>query len=223
MLDGKMLPLEADVRPLAHRLLACTIDACRENGVASGNECEPLWRVLSCLLSLQQHSLGGLEPLSPTIITNKVHKWLPGETINTNTEKLVREFGRFLGFLELMPDGNYVTDPTRAIQYFLPEIFDDTRTLPAKIFMANMAEVMPMMDGGQFRNSVHDVMQQEKDWVAPEGDNICTSTSVALQRLEISKRIILAIGSDDKDALSLHLPGGKIRQVSQITLREDAE
>ncbi len=83
----------------------------------------------------------------PTIITNKVHKWLPGETINSNTEKLVREFGRFLGFLELMPDGNYVTDPTRAIQYFLPEIFDDTHTLPAKIFMANMAEVMPMMDG----------------------------------------------------------------------------
>lgn len=74
----------------------------------------------------------------------------------------MREFGRFLGFLELMPDGNYVTDPTRAIQYFLPEIFDDTHTLPAKIFMANMAEVMPMMDGGQYRNSVHDVMQQEK-------------------------------------------------------------
>ena len=110
-----------------------------------------------------------------------------------------------------------------AIQYFLPEIFDDTHTLPAKIFMANMAEVMPMMDGGQYRNSVHDVMQQEKDWIAPEGDNICTSTSVALQRLEISRRIILSIHSDDKDALSLHLPGGKIRRVSQITLREDAE
>ncbi|MCZ5620466.1 hypothetical protein OH693_23680 [Escherichia coli] len=66
-------------------------------------------------------------------------------------------------------------------------------------------------------------MQQEKDWIAPEGDNICTSTSVALQRLEISRRIILSIHSDDKDALSLHLPGGKIRRVSQITLREDAE
>ncbi|MXD28377.1 hypothetical protein FQZ90_27400, partial [Escherichia coli] len=58
MLDGKMLPLEAGVRPLAHRLLICTIDACREKGVASGNDCEPLWRVLSCLLSLQQHSVG---------------------------------------------------------------------------------------------------------------------------------------------------------------------
>ena len=122
MLDGKMLPLEAGVRPLAHRLLICTIDACREKGVASGNDCEPLWRVLSCLLSLQQHSVGGREPLSPTIITNKVHKWLPGETINSNTEKLVREFGRFLGFLELMPDGNYVTDPTTGYfdAFFLP-------------------------------------------------------------------------------------------------------
>ncbi|MEC5320690.1 protein DpdG [Brenneria populi subsp. brevivirga] len=223
MCDAMLLPLEEDARPLAHRLLACAIDACREKGVASGNECEPLWRVLSCLLILQQHSFGGQEPLSPTIITNKVHKWLPGETINTNTEKLVREFGRFLGFLELMPDGNYVTDPTRAIQCFLPEIFGNTRTLPAKIFMANMAEVMPMMDGGQFRNSVHDLMQQEKDWSAPEGDNICTSTSVALQRLEISKRIILTTGSDDEDAFSLHLPDGKIRRISQITLREDAQ
>lgn len=223
MRDAMLLPLEEDTRPLAHRLLACAIDACREKGVASGNECEPLWRVLSCLLILQQHSFGGQEPLSPTIITNKVHKWLPGETINTNTEKLVREFGRFLGFLELMPNGNYVTDPTRAIQCFLPEIFGDTRTLPAKIFMANMAEVMPMMDGGQFRNSVNDLMQQEKDWIAPEGDNICTSTSVALQRLEISKRIILTTGSDDEDALSLHLPDGKIRRVSQITLREDVQ
>ncbi|EPJ5577691.1 hypothetical protein I5445_08100 [Citrobacter farmeri] len=223
MRDAMLLPLEENARPLAHRLLACAIDACREKGVASGNECEPLWRVLSCLLTLQQHSFGGQEPLSPTIITNKVHKWLPGETINTNTEKLVREFGRFLGFLELMPDGNYVTDPTRAIQCFLPEIFGNTRTLPAKIFMANMAEVMPMMDGGQFRNSVHDVMQQEKDWIAPEGGNICTSTSIALQRLEISKRIILTTGSDDEDASSLQLPDGKIRRVSQITLREDAQ
>lgn len=80
-----------------------------------------------------------------------------------------------------------------------------------------------MMDGGQFRNSVHDVMQQEKDWISPEGDNICTSTSIALQRLEISKRIILTTGSDDEDASSLQLPDGKIRRVSQITLREDAQ
>ncbi|MBI0552214.1 protein DpdG [Pectobacterium parmentieri] len=218
--DTMVLPLEENARPLTYRLLACAIDACREKGVANGNECEPLWRVLSCLLSLQQHSLGGQEPLSPTIITNKVHKWLPGETINTNTEKLVREFGRFLGFLELMPDGNYVTDPTRAIQCFLPEIFGDTRTLPAKIFMANMAEIMPMMDGGQFRNAVHVVMQQEKDWIAPDVDNICTSTSVALQRLETSKQIILNTGSDDENVVSLQLPQGKSRRISQITLRE---
>lgn len=223
MRDGMMLPLEENARPLAHRLLACAIDTCREKGIANGNECEPLWRVLSCLLSLQQHSPGAQEPLSPPIITNKVHKWLPSEKVNENTAKLVRDFGRFLGFLELMPDGNYVTDPTRAIQCFLPEIFGNTRTLHAKIFMANMAEVMPMMDGGQFRNSVHDVMQQEKDWISPEGDNICTSTSVALQRLEISKRIILTTGSDDEDALSLHLPDSKIRRISQITLREDVQ
>ncbi|CNK94596.1 protein DpdG [Yersinia frederiksenii] len=220
MRHGKILPLEGGERPLANRLLACAIDSCRENGVASGNECEPLWRVLSCLLSLTQHSLGGQEPLSPTIITNKVHKWLPGETINTNTEKLVREFGRFLGFLELMPDGNYVTDPTRAIQYFLPEIFGNTHSLPAKIFVANMAEVLPMMDGGQFRKTVHDVMQQQKDWSAPNGDNICTSTSIALQRLETSKQIILNTGSDDENVISLQLPQGKSRRISQITLRE---
>lgn len=36
MLDGKMLPLEAGVRPLAHRLLICTIDACREKALPVG-------------------------------------------------------------------------------------------------------------------------------------------------------------------------------------------
>lgn len=217
-----LLPLVDEAPPLYHRLLECTIAACKEKGIVEGKECEPLWRVMICLMSLQQHSLGGQEPLLPNVITEKVQKWLPNETINTNVEKLVREFGRYLGFLELGPNGNYFTDPTRAIQCFLPQIFGEQKILSIKAFMANMAEVMPMMDGGEFRVKVQELMSKQ-GWSATEGNNISTSTSLALRRLEISKRILLTTGSDDEASLSLQLPGGEIRPVSQVTLRENAQ
>lgn len=222
MEEEMLLPQSEESRPLYQRVLQCTIATCKEKGIAEGNECEPLWRVLTCLMNLQQHSLGGKEPLTPGIITEKVRKWLPTETINTNTEKLVREYGRYLGFLELTSDQNYYTDPTRAIQCLLPQIFGEQKTLPIKIFMANMAEAMPMMDGGEFRVKVQEIMA-EQGWSAPEGKNISTSTSLALRRLEINQQIQLIVGSDDAASLSLQLPGGEIRPVSQISLRESAQ
>lgn len=217
-----ILPQPEESRPLYQRVLQCTIDACKEKGIAEGSECEPLWRVLTCLMNLQQHSLGGKEPLAPNIITEKLHKWLPAETINTNTEKLVREYGRYLGFLELAPDQNYYTDPTRAIQCFLPQIFGGQKKLPISVFMANMAEMMPMMDGGVFRLKMQEIMA-ERGWSAPEGINISTSTSLALRRLEVSQKIKLTIGSDDAASLPLQLPDGTTRLVSEVSLRESAQ
>lgn len=222
MKDDKILPLENEPRPLYQRLLQCAIDACRDKGIENGNDCEPLWRVLACLMALQQHSFGGQDPLAPNIITAKIKRWLPNETVNTNTEKLVREYGRFLGFLEPGPNQVYYTDPTRAIQCFLPQIFGNEKRLSISAFMANMAEVMPMMDGGTFRVKVQEMMA-EQGWSSPEGHNISTSTSLALKRLEISQRIMFEGGSDDEDSLSLQLPGNNIRRVSYVSLREDMQ
>ncbi|MBL4370992.1 hypothetical protein H9R97_24890 [Klebsiella quasipneumoniae] len=221
MENEALLPQPEETRPLYHRVLQCTIEACKEKGIAEGNECEPMWRVLSCLLSLQQHTLMGAEPLSVTEVAKNVHKWLPAGTINSNSEKLPIEYGRYLGFLELAPDQKYYTDPTRAIKCFLPQIFGDHKTLPIKSFMANMAEAMPMMDGGDFRVTVQEMMD-ERGWSAPEGKNISTSTSLALRRLEISQQIQLTFGSDDAESLSLQLPTGEIRPVSKVSLREIA-
>jgi len=222
MEEGMLLPQPEESRPLYQRVLQCTIEACKGKGITEGNECEPLWRVLTCLMSLQQHSLGGKEPLTLGLITEKVQRWVPNETINNNTEKMVREYGRYLGFLELAPNQHYYTDPTRAIQCFLPQIFGEQKNLPIKIFMANMAEVMPMMDGGEFRVKIQEIMA-ERGWSAPEGQNISTSTSLALRRLEISQKIQLITGSDDAASLLLQLPGGEIRPVSQVSIREGAQ
>lgn len=221
MEEERILPQPNETRPLYQRVLQCTIDACKEKGIAEGNECEPLWRVLACLMSLQQHSFMGTEPLSIADVAKNVHKWLPPGTVNSNSEKSPIEYGRYLGFLELAPDQNYYTDPTRAIQGFLPLIFGEQKTLPIKTFMANMAEVMPMMDGGEFRVKVQEMMA-ENGWSASESSNISTSTSLALRRLEISQQIQLIVGSDDAASLSLQLPGGETRPISQISLRESA-
>ncbi|MEG7459165.1 protein DpdG [Serratia marcescens] len=222
MEEGRILPQPNETRPLYQRVLQCTIYACKEKGIAEGKECEPLWRVLTCLMNLQQHSLGGKEPLAPNIITEKLQRWLPTETVNSNTEKLVREYGRYLGFLELAPDQNYYTDPTRAIQCFLPQIFGEQKSLSIKAFLANMAEVMPMMDGGEFRVKMQKIMS-ERNWSAPEGKNISTSTSLALRRLEVSQQITLTTGSDDISSMSLPLPNGTSILVSYVSLRESAQ
>lgn len=222
MEEERILPQPNETRPLYQRVLQCTIDACKEKDISEGNECEPLWRVLTCLLSLQQHCLMGTEPLSISDVAKNVHKWLPTGTVNSNSEKSPIEYGRYLGFLELAPDQNYYTDPTRAIQCFLPLIFGEQKILPIKTFMANMAEVMPMMDGGEFRVKVQEIMS-ERNWSAPEGMNISTSTSLALRRLEIDQKIQLIVGSDDASSLSLQLPNGEIRPVSQVRLRETAQ
>ncbi|MCP5793682.1 hypothetical protein NL312_32640, partial [Klebsiella pneumoniae] len=69
----------------------------------------------------------------------------------------------------------------------MPQIFGEQNSLSIKTFMANMAEVMPMMDGGEFRVKMQEIMS-ERNWSAPEGKNISTSTSLALRRLEIDQK-----------------------------------
>ncbi len=80
-----MLPLEAGVRPLAHRLLICTMMLVVKKALPVGmiaNRCGG-----TELLVEPSATLGrGPGTSFPTIITNKVHKWLPGETINSNTK-----------------------------------------------------------------------------------------------------------------------------------------
>ncbi len=79
VLDGKMLPLEAGVRPLAHRLLSVRLMLVVKKALPVGMIANVVAGIE--LLVEPSATLGrGPEPLSPTIITNKVHKWLPGET-----------------------------------------------------------------------------------------------------------------------------------------------
>lgn len=139
-------------------------------------------------------------------------------TINDSEDKELLSYGRFLGFLEPLLNG-FILDPTRAITPVLPNVFNHDSHLPMKEFMVRLAECLPMLDGGRYRQEVGPLM----DNIGAghnERHQISKAVSHALIRLETSMVISFESLSDDKDALSLQKPDGSLRQVSSITLRE---
>lgn len=138
-------------------------------------------------------------------------------TVNESEDKEVLNYGLFLGFLEPFKNG-FILDPTRAITPVLPTLFNHDTRLRIKEFIARLAELLPMLDCGSYRQEVAALMNNIKG--RNERHQISKALSHALIRLESSMTISFESLSDDSEALTIQHPDGTLRQVSLITLRE---
>lgn len=112
----------------------------------------------------------------------------------------LRAWMLYLGFAR---DGTkWFIDPTDAIRDVLPEIFKSRDELLAVDFVSQLASVLPVLDGGNYRTQVEAAL---KDNALPRGrvGLLSTSLSRAMQRLDRGGAIRLTHKADALGSVSL--------------------
>lgn len=207
-------------KPLAFRVLKLISHPFNRDDLYTGMRIAPFHRSISSLLA--QHSFtfyGGLKLTSggANNVADTLNRWLDISINNSNEASTLLSYGQFLGFLEPFESG-YIVDPTRAIEPYLSQVFSHETELPIKQFVVAIAELLPMLDGGVFRQQVENMMQN-KGWQLPDSHHISASLSHAIMRLSSDYRITLESRSDDSNSMQLTVPGDK-RSVSVVRYRE---
>lgn len=120
-----------------------------------------------------------------------IQKQLSGDTVlvqNDTRWSGLKAWAPFLGFgwTAKYPTGALVADPTDAIRDALPVAFDKKRIIEARDFLAIIAEILPVLDGGRYRQGVEEKLLERTGphaWQAPPDGHISTSLSRSLLRL----------------------------------------
>ncbi|CPR10481.1 hypothetical protein BN971_01875 [Mycobacterium bohemicum DSM 44277] len=98
-----------------------------------------------------------------------------------------RRWACTLGFAWANPKGHLIPDPTVAVRDALPDVFGGANELTAQEFVKHLAQHLPILDGGRYREFVAD------NWKRPPSENrgLTAPLSDALERLSSEKSIVL--------------------------------
>lgn len=140
----------------------------------------------------------------PTAWTSKDHDdvehmesaQMTGEKIVQNDVRWggLRFWARYLGFAT--GEGRkFFIDPTAAIRNVLPQIFGKSTSMPAEGFLAELADRLPVLDGGAYRLEVENNLEKN-EWRAPSARHLSISLSFALRRLKLDQQIELESKAD---------------------------
>ena len=193
-------------RALPERVLRLLIKNCSNEDLLNGNRGQPFLKFMACLLALPKYSFAGGVPTThkqgetdadpiETVFKNA----LPTEGYRfnrSNESSTFLDYAFFLGFIEPL-DGFYIVDPTRAVQYFLDNVFDTKPAMGIADFLEKLGRHLPIVDGGEFREMVEADLRQYSPLASHE---VSSSLSHALLRLRASQDIILTAKSDDPNA-----------------------
>jgi hypothetical protein len=120
----------------------------------------------------------------------------------------LRTWANFLGFL--WQSKSLMIDPTAAIRQDLPLIFGRKKELSAEQFANQASIVLPVLDGGKYREMVESKLDVSH-WAKPDrSDVLSMSFSRAIFRLESSGDLKLIDRSDTASGRSLLKMGGDI-------------
>lgn len=101
----------------------------------------------------------------------------------------LRFWMRYLGFAT-GDSSAFRVDPTLAVKMELPAIFESRTDLSAQEFIMALASSLPVLDFGQYRSAVQEVMNPTV-WRPPENGHLSMSLSLALRRLDLDNVIRL--------------------------------
>lgn len=186
-----------------------------------GKKVEPFMLALTALLAQDKFSFYGGQRLFASgsgNVAEVINGCIPLRMNASNEAATLLEYGSFLGFFELVEKARYIVDPTRAIEAELDTLFHNKDLLPIRDFITGLANVLPMLDGGVYRDLVEPHLQTS-GWQPTEEIRISASLSHALLRLEAGLRIVLDYNSDDQQSLALSPIEQANRLVSVIRIR----
>jgi len=110
------------------------------------------------------------------------------------------QWAEYLGFA--WGSKTLVIDPTVAIRENLPAIFSGYTTMTATLFLETLAKILPVIDFGDYRQKVEDILNQQV-WSRPPKLFLSTSLSRAMKRLELSGHLSLEYQSDTGESYRL--------------------
>jgi hypothetical protein len=133
----------------------------------------------------------------------------PGRFIILNDTRWsgLRSWSRYLGFAS-GDDSRLLFDPTVAIRAQLKQITSNKEFLAADEFVERLAERLPVIDKGRYRIEVEQVLKQET-WRPPGPNQLSSSLSFALRRLQKQGLISLEMRADAGSRLSLSRQNGR--------------
>jgi hypothetical protein len=119
----------------------------------------------------------------------------------------------FLGFAwsAKAPNGELlVPDPTEAVRDSLPQIFGKSKELEARFMVDALAQAIPVLDGGTYRQQLEAELQKTRGpgaWRPPPNDQFSTSLSRALLRLQEEKYLKGELKADAAARIRVTLTG----------------
>lgn len=215
----------ASEQNLPSRVLNVCINQNTDINILEGNRIEPFLRTITILLAQDQLAFQGqqrgtqLHLVSPGDFAEAINRRSPSSiSINESNEaNTLKDWGLFLGFLEPL-SGGIIVDPTRAIEPFLKDIFVESNSLPIRDFISVLANKLPMLDGGAYRQTVEPLIE-ENGWEPPLENRMSASLSHALFRLKMGLHITLEQPSDDSMSMILKTTEGKDMSVGLVRYR----
>ncbi|AIR05919.1 hypothetical protein JT31_15235 [Cedecea neteri] len=212
-------------RDLPSRVLRTLISSVETEPLLSGTRGQPFLMSVTSVLAQDKYTLRGNEPLTkdavPTAVGPMLHNQMAGvgwRYLNsTNEAEPFLDYAYFLGFTEPYLDG-WVMDPTRAIEGVLDNLQLASAT-PIQQFLDRLAEHLPMLDRGKYRELVEPMIIAE-NWQPLEGRIISASLSQALLRLELTMQLTFNTLSDDPYDWILQDTNGSQRRISTVSVGE---
>ncbi|MDQ8206667.1 protein DpdG [Coraliomargarita sp. SDUM461003] len=101
-----------------------------------------------------------------------------------------KDWVTYLGFASngrFPVSGSLLIDPTNAIRDSLPQVFGEIKTLQADQFLSGLADCLPVVDGGEYRDDLEERLKTatgEHAWHPQPSGQLSTSLSRAILRLE---------------------------------------
>jgi hypothetical protein len=125
-----------------------------------------------------------------------------GLTLMQNEERVrgLRSWGYFLGFIR-HPNAIDI-DPTLAITDVLPNCIDPGEGMPARDLIERLAQALPVLDGGRYRNAVLDKLRDDA-LLSLEASQLSTSLSRALHCLMVNQTLQFKSLSDVGSSITL--------------------
>ncbi|WP_348697899.1 protein DpdG [Duganella fentianensis] len=112
----------------------------------------------------------------------------------------LRPWARYLGFATGEKD--FLFDPTEAVRSELSTILGVGESMAATVFLDELSDKIPVLDGGTYRQEVEANLRQET-WRKPAEGHLSMSLSIALRRLELNGSIALETKSDSGSVVKL--------------------
>jgi hypothetical protein len=213
----------ANERNLPGRVLRTLMANEPKETLLEGMRGQPFLLGITALLAQNKYTFVGKSTLTKETVPGAVGLLLK-DSINEGERRQINlsneattflEYAFFLGFVEPFMEG-YLVDPTRAIESVLDSVLDNHSSLPAIDFISRLAEVLPMMDGGSYRQQVEPLITAD-NWIPNEPLHLSASLSQALVRLELAMKLKFEIRADDHQAVLLFMPNGQTRRISTVS------